>query len=146
MPSPMAKKRKRQRKRLRRVPAALRRVYGDLVQTLEAAILSLLPPPPSSPTECRCRGRLCLGCGTPAYLLRQDDPPDYRILLTRGLCVLSCDAPPPPRVFHGDDAPQRVVSRNPFPNGDSSRTLELYLVLGIRFGWLHQIAYVNCDA
>ncbi|CAL9135887.1 unnamed protein product [Musa acuminata var. zebrina] len=108
----MANKRKRQRKRLRRVPAALRRVYGDLVQTLEAAILSLLPPPPSSPTECRCRGRLCLGCGTPAYLLRQDDPPDYRILLTRGLCVLSCDAPPPPRVFHGDDAPQRVLVRN----------------------------------
>ncbi|URD91118.1 Telomerase reverse transcriptase [Musa troglodytarum] len=108
----MAKKRKRQRKRLHRVPVALRKVYGDLVQTLEAAILSLLPPPPSSPTECRCRGRLCVGCGTHAYLLRQDDPPDYRILLTRGLCVLSCDAPPPPRVFHGDDAPQRVLVRN----------------------------------
>ncbi|WOL20220.1 telomerase reverse transcriptase isoform X6 [Canna indica] len=94
--------RSRKRRRHCQVLIALQRAYGGPVQTLEVTIVSLLPPSPSSPAQCSCCGRGCLGCGSSAYLLQKDDPVDYRILLTRGFCVVSRDAPPPPKLFTGD--------------------------------------------
>ncbi|XP_077213173.1 telomerase reverse transcriptase isoform X3 [Tasmannia lanceolata] len=75
----------------KKVPEVLRRVYGHRVRTLAETIVSLLPPP-----ECRCRGRICLGCsGSDAFsfLLRQDDPSDYHRLLTQSFALFSQDSP-----------------------------------------------------
>ncbi|RZC77460.1 hypothetical protein C5167_001626 [Papaver somniferum] len=43
-----------------RIPETLFRVYKHRARTLADAIISLLPPPPSSPVQCRCKGRGCL--------------------------------------------------------------------------------------
>ncbi|XP_042431147.1 telomerase reverse transcriptase-like [Zingiber officinale] len=96
--------RRQKRRRRGSAPVALRIVYRNRVKTLEKAILSLLPCPPSSPAECSCRGRRCLGCDSSSFLLRKEDPIEYRFLLTRSFCVVSCEAPAPPKVFY-DDTP-----------------------------------------
>ncbi|XP_038975900.1 telomerase reverse transcriptase-like isoform X2 [Phoenix dactylifera] len=97
----------------RRVPEALRRAYGDRARSLEETILSLLPhPPPLSPSQCRCRGQRCLGCGGSGYLLRRDDPPDYRNLLSRAVCVVPSGVPPPPVVYSDPRLPQRQIVAN----------------------------------
>ncbi|EHA8587063.1 putative Telomerase reverse transcriptase [Cocos nucifera] len=100
------------RRKRRRVPEALRRAYGDRARPLEEIILSLLPhPPPLSPSQCRCGGRCCLGCGGSGYLLRRDDPPDYRNLLVHAVCVVPSGAPAPPVLYSSDPPlPQRQVS------------------------------------
>ncbi|XP_019701935.1 telomerase reverse transcriptase isoform X2 [Elaeis guineensis] len=102
------------RRKRRRVPEALRRAYGDRARPLEEIILSLLPHPPLlSPSQCRCGGRRCLGCGGSGYLLRRDDPPDYRNLLVRAVCVVPSGAPAPPVVYSSDPPlPQRRIVAN----------------------------------
>ncbi|XP_011626936.1 telomerase reverse transcriptase isoform X5 [Amborella trichopoda] len=85
----------KRKKRKRRVPEFMRRVYGDkYVNTLGNVILSMLPLQNGGTlgahTGCRCKGRGCLGCsGDPmAFILRDGDPPDYRALISRSFAVL----------------------------------------------------------
>ncbi|OVA12268.1 Telomere reverse transcriptase [Macleaya cordata] len=80
-----------------RVPEVLWRVYQNRARTLADTIISLLPPSPSTSADCRCKGCRCLGCtGTESlsFLLRPDDPSDYKHLLTKCFVVISDDAPP----------------------------------------------------
>ncbi|CAL2237024.1 unnamed protein product [Prunus armeniaca] len=71
----------------RRVPEVLRRLFHNRPRTLADAITSLLPPHSSSsvPDHCRfCKGRRCLSCSGPngmSFILRPNDPSDYRNLL-----------------------------------------------------------------
>ncbi|GMQ09700.1 hypothetical protein CsSME_00052977 [Camellia sinensis var. sinensis] len=85
----MAKKRKR-------VPEVLWRLFHNRARTLADTVISLIPPSPP-PAECRCEGRRCLGCsgqGYMSFLLRPDDPSEYRKLLTHCFVVVSDNAPP----------------------------------------------------
>ncbi|XP_030543771.2 telomerase reverse transcriptase isoform X2 [Rhodamnia argentea] len=87
----------------RRVPCVLWRLFRDRARPLVDTIVKLLPPPPSAAAEqCRwCGGRRCLGCvrgggeeAIASFLLRPDDPSEYRKLLTRCFVVVGDDAPP----------------------------------------------------
>ncbi|XP_052170563.1 telomerase reverse transcriptase [Diospyros lotus] len=81
----------------RRVPEVLWRLFRNRARDLAHTIISLLPPPPPSPAECLCKGRQCLGCSgdrAMSFLLRQDDPADYRKLVTQCFIVVSDNAPP----------------------------------------------------
>ncbi|XP_039162947.1 telomerase reverse transcriptase-like [Eucalyptus grandis] len=94
--------------RKRRVPHVLWRLFRDRARPLVDAIVELLPPPPPPPPtpaaaeHCRwCGGRRCLGCArgggvaaVASFLLRADDPAEYRRLLTRCFVVVGGDAPP----------------------------------------------------
>ncbi|WOK95815.1 hypothetical protein Cni_G04522 [Canna indica] len=121
----------RKRRRHCQVLNALQRAYGGPVRTLEVTIVSLLPPPPSSPAQCSCSGRGCLGCGSSAYLLRKDDPIDYRVLLTWAFCVVSRDAPPPPKLFTGD-IPHTLYGYPTVPSVPMVARARQYRLL---FGW-----------
>uniref|UniRef100_A0A3Q7EJC6 Telomerase reverse transcriptase n=1 Tax=Solanum lycopersicum TaxID=4081 RepID=A0A3Q7EJC6_SOLLC len=85
----------------RRVPEILWRLFHDRARTLGATILSLIPL--KSSTNCPCKGRRCLGCGGEygaiSFLLRENDPDDYRKLLNHCFVVVSDQAPP----LHGYD-------------------------------------------
>nr|AAX19886.1 telomerase reverse transcriptase catalytic subunit [Doryanthes excelsa]AAX19887.1 telomerase reverse transcriptase catalytic subunit [Doryanthes excelsa] len=101
------------RKRKCRVPEVLRRAFDGCARSIEDTILSLLPnPPPSSPEECRCRGRLCLGCLGHSHLVEQNDPPEYARLLSHTYCFVPQSAPPPPEVFLACGLGQRKIVRN----------------------------------
>ncbi|XP_057948417.1 telomerase reverse transcriptase isoform X2 [Malania oleifera] len=79
----------------RRVPEALWRLFRNRARTLAETILLMIPP--STSAECDCAGRRCLCCsGSDAlfFLLRPDDPSDYRKLLTQCFVVVSLNAPP----------------------------------------------------
>ncbi|XP_022152578.1 telomerase reverse transcriptase isoform X3 [Momordica charantia] len=81
----------------RRVPEVLWRLFRHRARTLAETIVSLLPSASSSPAECRCDGRRCLRCcggDAEGFLLRPDDPHDYRVLLTQCYIVVSEKAPP----------------------------------------------------
>ncbi|XP_038906314.1 telomerase reverse transcriptase isoform X2 [Benincasa hispida] len=76
----------------RRVPEILWRLFNHRARTLAETITSLLPPP-----DCRCHRRRCLRCSgatTDGFLLRPDDPPAYRELLTQCYVVVSEKASP----------------------------------------------------
>ncbi|XP_027343791.1 telomerase reverse transcriptase [Abrus precatorius] len=77
------------------VPGVLWRLFHHRARTLLDTIISLLPSPPPSPEICRCHGRRCLGCSLDArtFLLRPDDPSDYRRLLAKCYIVVSENAP-----------------------------------------------------
>ncbi|XP_049368795.1 telomerase reverse transcriptase [Solanum verrucosum] len=85
----------------RRVPEILWRLFHNRARTLGATILSLIPL--KSSTNCQCKGRRCLGCdgeyGAISFLLRENDPDDYRKLLNQCFIVVSDQAPP----LHGYD-------------------------------------------
>ncbi|KAI4323398.1 hypothetical protein L6164_023010 [Bauhinia variegata] len=83
-------------RRKRRVPEVLWRLFRDRACTMADTILSLIPSPSSSAVKCRCDGLQCLGCSTDpmSFLLRPDDPHDYRKLLTQCFVVVSDNAPP----------------------------------------------------
>ncbi|KAI5410408.1 hypothetical protein KIW84_055785 [Lathyrus oleraceus] len=83
------------RKRKQQVPGVLWRLFRNRARTLSQTILSLLPPPPPSPDLCHCKGHRCLGCCSDArsFLLRPNDPPDYRKLLANCYVVVSENAP-----------------------------------------------------
>ncbi|MQM22071.1 hypothetical protein Taro_055119, partial [Colocasia esculenta] len=107
-PSPhlvMAKKRPRP-------PEVLRRVFGDRVRSLGETLLALLSHPLPSPEKCRCRGRGCLVCGGPAFLLRCEDGSDYRRLLNRCFCVISAVAPELTDFQYSGEGAQRLIVRN----------------------------------
>ncbi|CAI0419754.1 unnamed protein product [Linum tenue] len=95
----MAKKKK---KPSPRVPEVLRRLYGTRVKTLATSILSLIShPTASSPPSCSCIGSRPFGCllctaGESAlpFLLRPNDPSEYRELLNFSYVVFSDNAPP----------------------------------------------------
>ncbi|XP_054813299.1 telomerase reverse transcriptase [Prosopis cineraria] len=78
-----------------RVPEVLWRLFRNRARSLAETIVSLLPPPPPSPKDCLCKGLHCLGCSTDpsSFLLRPDDPSDYRKLLTHCFVVVSDNAP-----------------------------------------------------
>ncbi|XP_024175568.1 telomerase reverse transcriptase [Rosa chinensis] len=83
----------------RRVPQVLWRLFHHRARTLAHTLTSLLPPHSSSPNaQCRfCKGRRCLSCCTGpdavSFLLRPDDPSDYRSLLDKCFVVVSENAP-----------------------------------------------------
>lgn len=83
------------RKRRPPVPDVLWRVFRNRARTLSDTILSLLPPPAPSPELCRCKGRRCLCCSghRSSFLIRPDDPSDYRRLLTKCFVVVAENAP-----------------------------------------------------
>ncbi|KAI3764304.1 hypothetical protein L2E82_14311 [Cichorium intybus] len=65
-----------------RVPGVLWKLFQNRARTLAETILSLIPPQQSSATvQCRC-SRHCLHCccdgDRMSFLLREDDPSDYR--------------------------------------------------------------------
>ncbi|RYQ95799.1 hypothetical protein Ahy_B08g091158 isoform B [Arachis hypogaea] len=90
------------RKRRPTVPGVLWRMFRNRARTLCDTIISLLPPPLASPDLCRCNGRRCLGCAADAmsFLLRPDDPSDYRKLLTKCFVVVAGNAPSVPCFCH----------------------------------------------
>ncbi|KAI3935224.1 hypothetical protein MKW98_018413 [Papaver atlanticum] len=101
-----------------RIPETLFRVYEHRARTLSDAIISLLPPPPSSPVECRCKGRRCLGCSGIQFLLKIDDPYEYKDLLNKCFVVLSEDSPPLTSFYPGCHWSQRQIV---------TRTIELMI-------------------
>ncbi|KAL7239924.1 hypothetical protein ACSBR2_005732 [Camellia fascicularis] len=83
-------------KKRQRVPEVLWRLFHNRARTLADTVISLIPPSPPA-AECRCKGRRCLGCsgqGYMSFLLRPDDPSEYRKLLTHCFVVVSDNAPP----------------------------------------------------
>ncbi|KAL2330799.1 hypothetical protein Fmac_018380 [Flemingia macrophylla] len=97
------------RKRNRaRVPGVLWRLYRHRARSLLDAITSLLSPPPAL---CRCDGRRCLGCAVDAnsFLLRPDDPSDYRKLLEKCCVVVSENAPSVPFFVPPSGLPQQQI-------------------------------------
>ncbi|CAJ1958847.1 unnamed protein product [Sphenostylis stenocarpa] len=91
------------------VPGVLWRMFRHRARTLSDTITSLLPPPPQL---CRCDGRRCLGCTLDAksFLLRPDDPSDYRKLLTQCYIVVSENAPSLPFFVPLSGLPQDQVT------------------------------------
>ncbi|KAL2234191.1 UNVERIFIED_CONTAM: Telomerase reverse transcriptase [Sesamum indicum] len=88
----MARKRKR-------VPEVLWRLFRHRARSLAETILALIPPPPATASGCRCKGPRCLYCSgeeVMSFLVRPDDPSDYRKLLTGCFVVVSENAPPLP--------------------------------------------------
>ncbi|XP_061352944.1 telomerase reverse transcriptase [Gastrolobium bilobum] len=108
------------RRRRAPVPDVLWRLFRDRARTLSDTIVSLLPPPPPSPDLCRCKGRSCLGCShdSRSFLLRPDDPSDYRKLLAKCFVVVSENAPSIPFFIPHSNSPQDQIVK---------RTIELML-------------------
>ncbi|XP_004308218.1 PREDICTED: telomerase reverse transcriptase-like [Fragaria vesca subsp. vesca] len=82
-------------KQKRRVPVVLWRLFHNRARTLAHTLATLLPPRSPKP-QCRfCNGRRCLRCCSDAmsFLLRPNDPSDYRSLLDTCFVVLSDNAP-----------------------------------------------------
>ncbi|XP_073313879.1 telomerase reverse transcriptase isoform X3 [Primulina huaijiensis] len=97
--------------RKRRVPEVLWRLFHNSARTLAETILALVPPPPA---ECRCRGRRCLSCmcdQAMSFILRPEDPPEYRKLLTGCYAVVSENAPLIPVFDPHCRWPQREIVR-----------------------------------
>ncbi|XP_058225242.1 telomerase reverse transcriptase isoform X3 [Rhododendron vialii] len=103
--------------RKRRVPEVLWRLFNSRARTLADTIISLIPPTtPSAAAACRCKGRGCLGCtgdGAISFLLRPDDPSDYRKLLYQCIVVVSDNAPPFSAFYPDRRWSQQEVSPNP---------------------------------
>lgn len=94
------------KRKRRRVPEVLWRLYRNRARTLADTILSLLPSPPPAPVDCRCRGRRCLGCSRDnafSFLVRSEDGTDYRRLLDHCFVFVPDSAPP----FSGFDPHNR---------------------------------------
>ncbi|PKI57298.1 hypothetical protein CRG98_022297 [Punica granatum] len=89
-----------------RVPEVLWRLFGGRARPLLQMIVSLLPPPPPLAAAicercARCKWRRCLGCScgvgeaeAASFLLRPDDPQDYRKLLSQCFVVVDDNVPP----------------------------------------------------
>ncbi|KAI3923276.1 hypothetical protein MKW92_021398 [Papaver armeniacum] len=112
-----------------RIPETLFRVYKHRARTLVDAIISLLPPPPPSPVECRCKGRRCLGCSGIQFLLKIDDPYEYKDLLNKCFVVFSEDSPPLTSFYPGCHWSQRQQMTNSSCVVDLLSTLAWKLLL-----------------
>ncbi|KAF6154810.1 hypothetical protein GIB67_032422 [Kingdonia uniflora] len=91
-------------KKKRTIPEVLWRLHGPNARTLADTIIHLLPPRPSSSFDCRCKGRRCLGCNQEddiSFLIRCEDPFDYRTLLNDCFVVV-CENAPKITVFYPD--------------------------------------------
>jgi telomerase reverse transcriptase len=84
------------RKRKQQVPGVLWRLFHRRARTLSETIISLIPSPPHPAYIVFCKSRRCLGCSSDArsFLLRPDDPSDYRQLLENCYVVVSENAQP----------------------------------------------------
>ncbi|KAF9600101.1 hypothetical protein IFM89_002574, partial [Coptis chinensis] len=113
----MARKKRKQR----RVPEVVWRIYHNKARTLSQTILSLLPTTTqtsstsSSSLPCiRCRGQICLFCcgnDVDSFLIRRTDPPDYKKLLTRTYAVIDDNAPPLSLLYSGCRWSQQQIVR-----------------------------------
>ncbi|XP_021296858.1 telomerase reverse transcriptase isoform X2 [Herrania umbratica] len=87
----------RKKKRSWKVPKILWRIFNEKARNLATTITCIIPPPPSQPfpITCRCQGRSCLQCCEDpiSFLLRPDDPLDYKKLLHDCFVVVNDDAP-----------------------------------------------------
>ncbi|EOY19545.1 Telomerase reverse transcriptase, putative isoform 1 [Theobroma cacao] len=87
----------RKKKRSWKVPKILWRIFNEKARSLATTITCIIPPPPSQPfpIPCRCEGRSCLQCCEDpiSFLLRPDDPLDYKKLLHDCFVVVNDDAP-----------------------------------------------------
>ncbi|XP_076902584.1 LOW QUALITY PROTEIN: telomerase reverse transcriptase-like [Bidens hawaiensis] len=125
--------------RRKRVPEVLWKLFKNRAATLAQTILSLLPPQTQTTTgttQCYCKRSssssiqdyyyyyyyYCLHCcqgDRMPFLLREDDPPDYRNLLHHCFLVLPDNAPsPPPSLDYHSRYPQLEIVR---------RTIEMIL-------------------
>lgn len=80
----------------RSVPEILWRLFGNRARTLGDTIISLISLRISA--NCQCKGRRCLGCigenDAMSFLLRENDPDEYRKLLKQCFIVVSDQAAP----------------------------------------------------
>jgi telomerase reverse transcriptase len=99
------------RKRKQQVPGVLWRLFHDRARTLSETIISLIPSPPHSPYTTYCKSRRCLGCSSDArsFLLRPDDPSDYRQLLENCYVVVSENVQPIRHFIPFLHSPQKEV-------------------------------------
>lgn len=82
-------------------PEILGRIFGDRAQPLLRKIISLLTPPQAVSECCKwCSDNRCLNCSVASgeaeavsFLLRTEDPLDYRNLLSDCFIVVEEDAP-----------------------------------------------------
>ncbi|XP_071739579.1 telomerase reverse transcriptase [Rutidosis leptorrhynchoides] len=82
----------------RRVPEVVWKLFRNRAQTLAETILSLIHSPSLAKVQCCCKdSRNCLRCccagDRMSFLLREDDPSDYRNLLNLCFIVISDNAP-----------------------------------------------------
>ncbi|XP_065869948.1 telomerase reverse transcriptase [Euphorbia lathyris] len=84
----------------RRVPEVLWRLFRDQARTLSTTITSFISPHVLQPSQsCLCKTHLCLSCcgsqeNAISFLLRPQDPADYRNLLSHCFVVVHDNAPP----------------------------------------------------
>ncbi|XVE68450.1 hypothetical protein DITRI_Ditri09bG0069600 [Diplodiscus trichospermus] len=80
-----------------RVPKILWKIFKDKARSLATTITCIIPPPRPQPfpITCRCRGRSCLQCceDRMSFLIRPEDPLDYKRLLDDCYVVVNDDAP-----------------------------------------------------
>lgn len=123
------------RRKKRRVPQVLWRLYRNRARTLAETILSLLhSPPPVGPVDCRCGGWRCLGCcgdNAFSFLVRSDDGTDYRRLLNHSFVVVPDNSPP----FSGFDHHNRWSQLEVSLPLDFCRSSYVNFNCLINFGW-----------
>ncbi|KAI3719588.1 hypothetical protein L6452_20490 [Arctium lappa] len=95
------------------VPEVLWKVFQNRARTLAETILSLIPP---ATVQCRCKGsghclRCCCDGDRMPFLLRENDPSDYRKLLNQCFVVVSDNAPSPPPFDPHSRWPQLEIVR-----------------------------------
>ncbi|KAK9075009.1 hypothetical protein SSX86_003328 [Deinandra increscens subsp. villosa] len=78
------------------------KMFQNRARTLSETLLSLIPP---GTVQCRCKGSPdCIRCGSDgermSFLLREDDPSEYRELLNNCFVVVSDNGPSPPLFDH----------------------------------------------
>ncbi|XVF00146.1 hypothetical protein REPUB_Repub03eG0260000 [Reevesia pubescens] len=80
-----------------KAPRILWKIFKDKARSLATTISCIIPPlpPQSFPFTCHCKGRSCLQCceDTMSFLLRLDDPVDYKNLLHDCFVVVNDNAP-----------------------------------------------------
>lgn len=121
------------------VPLVLWKFFKNRANTLAKTILSFIPPASPVAVKCRCKGsqnclRCCSDCDRMSFLLREDDPSDYRKLLSQCFVVSFDNAPLPPPFDPHCRWSQFEVSHTLKNTYDSCAYAEMYwILLMIRF-------------
>ncbi|XWS08227.1 hypothetical protein CRYUN_Cryun41cG0061600 [Craigia yunnanensis] len=79
-----------------KAPKILWKIFKDKARSIATAISFIIPPLPECfPATCRCEGRSCIQCCEDAmsFLIRPDDPLDYKKLLDDCFVVVNENAP-----------------------------------------------------